>query len=367
MCMYNKSLPYNSLPKLPPKFDFDTVQILKKLNKANKAVAGFDASLSFLVNPMLLVAPLTVREAVKSSEIENIFTTVSEVFESALFPEEQTPAQKEAIYYKDALVFGYEQIITRGGLGVNDLIKIQSFLEPNKSGVRKIPGTVIGTIRDGETETIYTPPEGYETILELLGNFEKAFNLQSSENNWREVDPLLQFAILHHQFESIHPFYDGNGRTGRILMILFLNLTKVIKYPVLFLSGYILKNKNNYYKVLNETTDTGDYTNLILYFLDCIIEQSTESKQTIDEIWQHFSFVKDLLRKNKMETYSFDMLDYLFTKPLYTISDMEKNTAKHRNTCSKYLNNLVDLELLKKRKYKKENIFYNPKFLEILS
>lgn len=365
--MYSKNLPYNDLPKLPPNFDFDTVVVLKKLNQANKAMAGFEAGLSFLSNPMLLVAPLTVREAVKSSEIENIFTTVSQVFESELFPEEQTPAQKEAMFYKDALIFGYKQIVEKGGLSLNNIIEIQAFLEPSKTGLRKIPGTMIGAIVKGKTETIYTPPEGYETILELLSNFEKAYNLQSETNGWQDLDPLIQLAVLHHQFESIHPFYDGNGRTGRILIVLFLVLAKVIKYPVIFLSGYILENKARYYEVLNATTGSQNYTDLVLYFLDCVIDQAQESKKTIMAVWEHFNYVKNFLKSNKMETYSFDMLDYLFTKPLYTISDMEKNTGKHRNTCSKYLNNLTVSGLLQKRKYKKENIFYNPKFLDILS
>jgi Fic family protein len=149
-------------------------------------------------------------------------------------------------------------------------------------------------------------------------------------------------------------------------MILFLVLSKVIKYPVLFLSGYILQNKAEYYKVLNHTTSSGDYTDLIMYFLDCIIIQSQESKKTIIEIGEHFAYVRKILKENKMEAYSFDMLEYLFTKPLYTISDMEKNTQKHRNTCSKYLNELKEIGLLEKRKYKKANIFYNPKFLQLL-
>ena len=365
--MYNKSIPYNNLPKLPPKFDFDTIEILKKLNQANKAVASFDASLTTLVNPMLLVAPLTVREAVKSSQIENIFTTVSEVFESSLFPEDQTPAQKEALYYKDALIEAYSCIISKGGLSVNDIIRVQLILEPNKTGIRKIPGTVIGAIKAGKLETLYTPPEGYDTITDLLSNFEKAFNLQTDSADWNELDPLLQFSILHYQFESIHPFYDGNGRTGRILMIVFLVLSRAIRYPVLFLSGYILENKAEYYRILNQTTETGDYTALLMYFLDCIIAQSLESKKTVDQIWEHYNYIKTELQQQKIDSHSFEMLDYLFTKPLYTIGDMEKNTGKHRNTCSKYLNNLVKINLIQKRKYKKENIFYNPKFLQILS
>ncbi len=365
--MYNKDIPYNSLPKLPPKFDFDTIVILKKLNQANKAVASFDYSLAALVNPMLLVTPLTVREAVKSSEIENIFTTVSEVFESSLFPEDQTPAQKEALHYKDALLEAYQRIINNGGLSINDIIHIQSILEPNKTGIRKIPGTVIGAVKLGKVETLYTPPEGYQVIMDLLSNFEKSFNLQINDNNWQEVDPLVQFGILHHQFESIHPFYDGNGRVGRLLMILFLVLSGCIKYPVLFLSGYILENKSEYYKILNQTTESGDYTQLVMYFLDCIIIQSLESKKIVDQIWGHYNYVKAELQAQKIDSNSFEILDYLFTKPLYTITDMEKNTGKHRNTCSKYLNNLVKIGIVQKRKYKKENVFYNPKFLEILS
>ena len=275
--------------------------------------------------------------------------------------------KKKRLYYKDALIFAYKQILDKGGLGINDMIKTQSILEPNKTGIRKIQGTVIGSLKDGKMETLYTPPVGYEVILDLLSNFEKAFNLMTDENDWKQVDPLIQFSILHHQFESIHPFYDGNRRTGRILIILFLVLSKVIKYPVLFLSGYILKNKNEYYKNLNQVTETGDYTNLVIYFLDCIIEQSIESKKSVEEIWEHYNYIKNVLKEHHMDSYSFDMLDYLFTKPLYTISDIEENTDRHRNTCSKYLNNLFKAGLLQKRKYKKENIFYNPKFLEILS
>jgi Fic family protein len=365
--MYNKDIAYNSLPLLPPRGDFDTVLILKKLNQANKAIASFDASLVSLVNPMLLVAPLTVREAVRSSEIENIFTTVSELFESSLFPEDQTAAQKEALHYKDALLLAFQKISENGGLSTHDIVTIQSVLEPNKTGIRKTPGTVIAAIKNGTLETLYTPPDEQDVLIGLLTNFEKAFNNQLQKNSWNEVDPLIQCAILHHQFESIHPFYDGNGRTGRILMILFLVLTKVIHFPVLFLSGYILKNKNEYYILLNRTTQTQDYTGLILYFLDCIISQSLESKKSVDAIQAHYKYIKIILKENNIDAYTFEMLDYLFTKPLYTIHDMEKYTQKHRNTCSKYLNTLVNVGLLQKRKYKKEYLFYNPAFLKILS
>ena len=365
--MYDKKVPYNNLPKIPISFDFDTITILKKLNLANKAVASFDSSLAMMVNPMLLISPLSVREAVRSSEIENIFTTVSQVFESSLFPETQTAGQKEVLHYRDALMRGYELSQQKGGLGVNDIIEIQGILEPDKAGIRKLPGTVIASRKGDQINVIYTPPEGYEVILDLLSNLEKGLNSQINDQKWTDIDPLIQFGILHHQFESIHPFNDGNGRTGRILMLLFLVMQKTIAYPVLFLSGYILNNRAKYYEVLNQTTEKGDYTELVMYFLDCVIEQSSESKKTILDIKDHYTEVRTTLKENKLDLYSFEMLDYLFGKPLYTILDMEKITTKHRNTCSKVLNKLVEIGLLEKRKYKRENIYFNPKFLKILS
>ena len=227
------------LPSLPPKFNFDTVAILKQLSKAHKALAELKGFADQIPNKEILINSLTLQEAKDSSEIENIITTQDELFEALASESQHIPDNiKEVLNYRKALRFGYTQLQQRHLLTTNDILAIQQELSGNNAGIRKQAGTVLRNAKTGEV--VYTPPQDEAMIYELLANLEKQINEPD------ELDPLVKMAILHYQFESIHPFYDGNGRTGRILNILYLCLEGLLDAPILYLSGYIIRNKSDY-------------------------------------------------------------------------------------------------------------------------
>lgn len=366
---FEPELPNNTLPFLPPKQNFDEVEVLKKVILASRALTRYDVECSKLPNPILLIKPMTVREAVASSQIENIYTTVSEVFEAELFPETSNKNDKEAKNYNQAILYGYNTIVEKNGLGTNDIIKIQSILEPNKTGIRKIPGTKIQSSDGISARTIYTPPDRLEVIIDLLSNFEKHYNqgVGGQNTTWAELDPLIKLPILHYQFESIHPFLDGNGRTGRILNILYLVLEKQISSPTLFLSQYILENKNLYYWALQKVNKEQDYLDLVLFFLDAIIVQAEKSCQTVLNINELITDTKAKLKGEGKEFLNMEFLEYIFSKPLYTIKDLSNVLGQNRVSCSKYLNKLVRLGIATKVRQGKEFKFENTKYLKLLS
>ncbi|MHC1736614.1 MAG: Fic family protein [Ignavibacteriaceae bacterium] len=234
---FNPNEPYNDLPLLPPSFNFDEVEVLKRVNSANIALARLSGEAKSIPNRHVLIEPLSFREAVASSEIENIHTTFHDAIQATYLEESDLKIeQKETKNYREALLEGYKLVIEQEFLNTNSFITIQSILEPSKPGIRKISGT---KIQNKSTGTIlFTPPEGEDLIRKLLKNFEDYFN-----NTSDEVDPLIKMAVMHYQFEAIHPFLDGNGRTGRILMVLYLCMLKRLDLPILFISGYINQNK----------------------------------------------------------------------------------------------------------------------------
>ena len=234
---FDPNKPFNDLPPLPPEFNFDDIDILKKVNKANIALSKLSGEAKSIPNREVLIEPLTFREAVASSEIENIHTTVDESFQDTFIVEaELKKEQKETKNYRKALLTGYELIKKNGFLNTNSFIEIQSVLEPDKPGIRKVPGIKIQN--KTTKEIFYTPPEGESLIRNLLKNYEDYFNDFSDD-----IDPLIKMAVMHYQFEAIHPFLDGNGRTGRILMVLYICLAKRLDLPILFISGYINQQK----------------------------------------------------------------------------------------------------------------------------
>ncbi len=361
MKKFNPNKPYNELPKLPPDFNFDDVEILKKVNSANIALSKLSGIAHSIPNRKLLIEPLSVKEAVASSGIENINTTVEEVFQASLFDESKlTKEQKETLHYKDALLTGFELIEQKGFLNTNSFIEIQSILEPDKSGIRKIPGVKIANISTGET--LYTPPEGEELIRDLLKNLEDYYNDVNDQN----VDVLIKTAVCHYQFESIHPFLDGNGRVGRILMVLQLILAQRLQTPVLFLSGYINKNRAEYYRLLREVTSRDNWKIWIMYILTAIEEQSNETTSTVIKM-------NDLTQKYRAEIklklpkiYSADLVEFLFSYPFYTQKKISKSMNLNRNTSLKYLNALLEAGFVESFKSQKENIYYSPIFVSLL-
>ena len=353
--------PYNHLPLLPPGVNLDDVGILKKVNAANIALSKLEGSSLAIPNRNLLIEPLSVREAVASSGIENINTTVAEIFQAELFPErEQSKAQKETLHYKDALRVGYALIQKQGFLHTNSFLAIQKILEPNKGGIRKLPGTSIKNSTTGEI--LYTPPEGEDIIRQLLGNYESYFNNFSDD-----VDPLIKLAILHYQFEAIHPFYDGNGRTGRILMVLHLILAKRLELPILFLSGYINQHRSDYYRLLGDVTKYANWKEWILFILNAVETQATETAEKVTLIKKMHNDYKEKIKDRLPKIYTAELVDYLFANPFYSQQRLSQVVGKERKTAAKYLNSLLDEKLIEAFKFKQEKVYFCPELLKLLS
>ncbi|QQR55630.1 Fic family protein [Candidatus Peregrinibacteria bacterium] len=366
MSKKNQKMDASFLAPLPPKINLRDVEILEKALKANIALAELNGLVHSIPNFEILLAPLTAREAVASSEIESIYTTTLDILQAELFPEEKLPKeQKETLSYKQALLAGYQSVLSKEFISTNQLVEIQKILEPSKAGIRKLPGTVIV---NGMGEVIYTPPQGEALLRALLKNWEEYCNDPS------KVDTLVRAAILHYQFESIHPFYDGNGRTGRILMVLQLVLEKRLRFPVLFLSGYILKTKRRYYELLQKVRTENLWKEWIVYILEGIEKQSLETSERILAIKNLVEETKHPLtidgRPTKgwfAKTISGDILDYWFSRAFYSQKDMVKTLGINRKTASKYLDGFHKMGFLKMKIVKKQKIYFNPKFIRLLS
>ena len=361
--MFNKELPHNDLLLLPPHFNFDDVALLKLVNKANNSLFELKGIANVLPNSAILVSPLSIREAVASSGIENINTTVEEALKADVIYErsELVGAEKEILKYRDALYEGYTLLTKDGFLNTNSFIKIQSVLEPNKSGIRQIPDVAIRSSKTGKK--IYTPPEGKEVILDKLKNFEMYFN---DQQGFDDIDPLIRMAVMHYQFESIHPFLDGNGRTGRIIMILYLVLTQRLELPILFLSKYILENRDEYYAKLRAVTEEAKWGEWVIYILEGVDAQAQETKKNILQIKALIARYKEVAHRDGTKITP-QMLDYLFSNPFYSQKSMAENLGVHRNTAAKYFQELEDAKIVKKFKYKQGYVYYNDEFLKILS
>lgn len=357
--MFDPNKSNNMLPNLPTKFNYDQIAILKQVNVSNIALARVNTLAGKLPERMLLVSPLLVRESVASSEIENINTTVFKVFEAEISLEKKEGPAKEVLNYRKAIMAGFGLVQKKGFLSTNDFVKIQAMVEPNKRGIRKI---AVGIMNTNSKEIIYTPPVGEKTIRDLLANLEKFIN-----NHEDGIDPLVKAAVFHYQFESIHPFMDGNGRVGRILMILYMILAKRLDLPVLFLSGYIAKHKSEYYKVLRMANETGDLLGMILYMLKAVEVQSNVTVETITKIEKLMKEFMEILKK-KSAFYSYELVQLLFSRPFITIDYLQSGLElSARQTASKYLAEMVKLGLFSEQKIGKSKFFYSKRFLALLS
>ncbi len=362
---YNKNIPYNDLPLLPPKVNFDDVELLKLVNKANNSIFELKGITNILPNKFILLSPLSVKEGVASSGVENINTTVAEALKADILYEksELSGAEKEVLNYREAIFSGFDIYRKKGFLATNDIIKIQSVLEPNKKGIRTIPDVKIKNTKTNEV--IYSPPAGKDVILNKLQNFEQYFN---NEDGFDDLDPLIRVAIMHYQFEAIHPFLDGNGRTGRILMVLYLTMMKRLDVPTLFISKYILDTRDKYYKLLAGITENNDWLKFVKYIIKGIDSQAKETAKKILEIQNLIeNQKKTALSKDSKILDDYKMTEYLFSSPFYTQERLSKFMNVHRNTAARYFKELERIKLIEKFKYKNENIYYNKKFLNLLS
>jgi cell filamentation protein, protein adenylyltransferase len=350
-----------NLRKLPLKQDIETKKVLKKVASAHRALAELKGIVSSIPNENILINTLGLQEAKDSSEIENIITTHDDIFKAELNLDGfKSLNAKEVQSYISALKKGFGLIKKNKILTNNDIISIQSELEKNNAGFRKVPGTALKNATTGET--VYTPPQDYNTIQDLMKNLEQYIN----DSTMSEFDILVKMAIIHYQFESIHPFYDGNGRTGRIINVLYLVMNDLLNLPVLYLSRYIIEHKADYYKLLQEVRETDNWENWILYMLDGIEQISKETIVLIAKIKDLIFEYKNLLRNN-YKFYSQDLLNNLFKHPYTKIEFIENDLGVSRITASKYLNLLAKDKVLKKEKLGTGNYYINEKLIQILT
>ena len=286
------------LDKLPPKREWiETLEILKIDSKASRALGELKGIAETMPNQAMLVNAVVLQEAKDSSEIENIITSQDDLYKAISSNKKlQNSAVKEVVNYRKAIFYGFELAKKQGFLKLKDVEKIQEIIIENNAGYRKTPGTVLKNSKTGEI--VYTPPQDKNEILDLLGNFLEHYNMQN-----KEISPLINLAILHYQFESIHPFYDGNGRTGRILNILFLILNKLIDIPILYLSSYIIENKTEYYKLLNNVNKNNDWEPWIIYMLKAVEFTSLKTITKIKSITSLLNETIDFVKEKEPKTY----------------------------------------------------------------
>lgn len=338
---------------LPYAQDFETKAVLKKLASANRALAELKGLAQTMPQQDILINTLAIQEAKDSSEVENIVTTHDEIYKSAITPEKYlSPATKEVRNYVEALKKGAAIIKTKKILTVNDIINIQEVLENNRAGLRKLPGTTLKNDKTGEV--VYQPPQDAAIIKALMQNLEVYIN-DDSLNNY---DPVLKMAIIHFQFESIHPFYDGNGRTGRIINILYLLLKSLLDIPILYLSRYIIAHKQEYYHNLQAVRNTNDWETWLLFMLQCVEETSYQTIHKVKQIKKAMQDMKEVLRSN-YKFYSHDLINHLFRQPYTKIDFLKDELHISRVTAANYLNTLAKDGVLLKMKQGKFNYYIN--------
>lgn len=348
------------LNKLPLDKDVESRKILKKLASTHRALAELKGIISSIPNENILINTLGLQEAKDSSAIENIITTHDDIYKAELNLDGfKSLNAKEVQNYISALKVGFQLISKNKILTNNDIIQIQSVLENNNAGFRRLPGTALKNAKTGEV--VYTPPQDYQIIQELMENLEKFINNETMS----DFDPLVKMAIIHYQFECIHPFYDGNGRTGRIINVLYLVMNGLLDLPILYLSRYIIENKDEYYNLLQEVRETDNWENWILYLLNGSEQIAKETIVLISKIKNLIFEYKNILRDN-YKFYSQDLLNNLFKHPYTKIEYLQNDLGVSRITASKYLNQLSKDGLLKKEKLGTGNYYINVKLFQIL-
>lgn len=347
-----KLLPFND-------YDLKTPRILESLNEASRSLAELKGFANSIPNQYILINAITINEAKDSSEIENIVTTHDSIYKVLTESGFKDESAKEVVDYRSAIWRGYEIIKEKEFISTNILVELQRMIEHNKAGIRKNPGTKLINSKTGEV--IYTPPQDEKEIRDLLKNLEDYIN----END--DVDPLIKMALIHYQFESIHPFYDGNGRTGRILNVLYLVLNNLLDSPILYLSNYINKNKDEYYRLFTEFRENSNYEDWIIYILKGIEETSKNTIELIKLIQEEMEAYKQDFITKLPKIYSEELLDSLFYEVYTRINYIEERCHVTRQTAATYLNSLVEAGLLEFEKIGRESIYKNTRLINLLS
>jgi Fic family protein len=349
----------NFLKELSPDL-FETSTLLKRLAVTSRALAELKGVCGTLPNQQILMRTLGLQEAKDSSEIENIVTTHDELFkDDSLEGSGPSAAVKEVHRYRQAMQVGFESVRAKGMLTLNQILEIQAVLEENRAGFRKVPGTVL---RAGDGRVVYTPPQHPDRVVELMGELERFLN----DPDVFPIDPLIKMALAHHQFESIHPFYDGNGRTGRIVNVLYLIQQGLLETPVLYLSRHILQTKSEYYRLLQGVRDHAAWEAWVLYMLDCVEQTARDAIATVHAIREAFYTAKHRIRDG-YKFYSQDLLNNLFSHPYTKIEFVQKDLSVSRITATKYLDLLAKDGVLEKRKVGRNNYYVNGALAGILT
>ena len=346
-------LPYKNV-------NLKTNKILEQLTLSSRALAELKGYSNTIPNMHILINAVTINEAKDSSAIENIVTTHDDIYKVLTESGYKEENAKEVVDYRNAIWLGYEQIKKDGYINTNTIIKIQGTIEHNNAGIRKLPGTELKNSITGET--IYTPPQSEQEIRVYLKNLDDFIN-----NDKDNIDPLIKVCLIHYQFESIHPFYDGNGRTGRILNILYLVLNKLIDSPILYLSKYINKTKQEYYKLFNEVRNNNNFEDWILYILKGIEITSKETITLIEKIQNEMKTYKEEFRNKLPKIYSKELLESLFYEVYTKISYIEKACNVTRITATSYLNQLEKIGLLESEKIGRERLYKNIRLIKLLA
>jgi len=359
MNKFDREKPYNDLPLLPPNQDLETKEVLLKTISASRALSQLNGAIINLPNPRLFLDTIHLQEAKASSEIENIITTNDELYKFAVAEKRlENPATKEVLSYKEALWLGLERLESKPFISTNLCIDIVQCIKRNSAGIRVTPGT---TLSNSYGQVIYTPPTGENVLREKLANFEKFINQDDS------LDPLIKLALMHYQFEAIHPFSDGNGRTGRILLLLYLKMERLLDIPAIYLSEYIIKNKKEYYIKLRGVTEKNDWENFILYVLDMIETTANNGLKRLELIIELMEKSSQKIKDTLPKVYSKDLIEILFKLP-YTKRQFLINAGLGSpKTVGNYLISLEKYGFLKSTKVGKEKLYLNTELYDLLS
>ena len=354
----------SKLYKLPPRNDkgvleIETKAVLKELAKAHRKLGELKGYAQRVPNKNILLNAITLNEAKDSSQIENIVTTHDQLFEALSSQREYVGSTKEVLNYKEAIQQGITEINDKGFLSTNIIIDIQEIIEGNKAGIRKQSGTVLKNDTTGEV--VYTPPKTEKEILDLMKNLEEYINVDDN------CDELIKMAIIHYQFESIHPFYDGNGRTGRIINILYLILKDLLDSPILYLSKYVIENRSEYYKLLQGVRDENGWEAWILYMLKGIRETSEYSLKILKSITDLIVETTDRIRIELPKVYSYELIEVIFSEFYTRIGNVVNKLGVTRKTAALYLSDLVEIGILREEKRGKEKLFVNQRLIDIVT
>lgn len=351
--------PYNNLPVLPPNLELiETRDVLKACISARAALAELKQAGALLPNQSMLINLLPLLEAKDSSKVENIVTTTDQLFRYAQQDSGADQATKEALRYRTALYQGFMQL-ERKPLCTTTAIEVCSTLKNTAIELRKLPGTIIGN--QTTNEVVYTPPVGEQVIRDLLSNWEQFLHGTDT------IDPLIKMTVSHYQFEAIHPFYDGNGRTGRILNVLYLIEQKLLTLPILYLSRYIVAHKQDYYRLLNQVTQKQNWEEWLVFMLRGVEQTSLWTCKKIAAIRALMEKTANAIREQLPKIYSYELVQVIFEQPYCRISNLVERDIAKRQTASVYLKQLVEIGILEETISGKEKLFVNPRLMELMT